>query len=307
MHSDGLEAATLATVNDRYWRILSGVLEIKSILQDCRINSVGGAMAGIQMFELAIIPIMLTNTSTWTGANIQAIKKLTDLQNKFYCFLFETPRTSPTVALTWDAGAMDISFRIKQEKLTFLYHLATLSPESLANQIFEAQKSYEFPGMVKECESLIKELDLPNIIKDLSGISKVQWKNRVKSALRTKFEDESKEKMKGLKKVKEGPMIHENFETRQYLKELTLDEARTKFKIRCEMTDLKFNFKHDKKYSDELWKCDSCQTSIESQQHVLICPAYSELREGKDINNDKDLTSYIKQVMKIREKLKITK
>ena len=73
------------------------------------------------------------------------------------------------------------------------------------------------------------------------------------------------------------------------------------------MTDLKFNFKHDKNYSDELWRCDSCQSSIETQQHVLICPAYSELRQGKDIKNDKDLVSYIKQVMKIREKLKIIK
>ena len=33
----------------------------------------------------------------------------------------------------------------------------------------------------------------------------------------------------------------------------------------------------------------------------------SKLRQGKDINNDKDLVSYIKQVMKIREKLKIIK
>ena len=102
-------------------------------------------------------------------------------------------------------------------------------------------------------------------------------------------------------------MIDESFGTKLYLTELTLDEARTKFKIRSEMTDLKFNFKHDKNYSDELWRCDSCQTCIETQQHVLICPAYSELWEGKDINNDKDLASYIKQVMKIREKLKITK
>ena len=48
-----------------------------------------------------------------------------------------------------------------------------------------------------------------------------------------------------------------------------------------------------------LWQCDSCQTSIESQSHIMWCPSYSELREGKDINNDNDLIEYVKSVLKI--------
>ena len=42
-------------------------------------------------------------------------------------------------------------------------------------------------------------------------------------------------------------------------------------------------------------------------EHVLICPAYAELREGKDIKNDRDLINYMQKVMIIRDKLKITK
>ena len=73
------------------------------------------------------------------------------------------------------------------------------------------------------------------------------------------------------------------------------------------MTDLAWNFKHDKEYEENLWRSESCCSRIETQEHVLVCPAYAELREGLDVNNDKDLVSYFEKVMKIRDKLKIIK
>ena len=39
----------------------------------------------------------------------------------------------------------------------------------------------------------------------------------------------------------------------------------------------------------------------------MWCQAYSEMRVGKDINNDNDLIEYVRNVLKIREKLKISK
>ena len=73
------------------------------------------------------------------------------------------------------------------------------------------------------------------------------------------------------------------------------------------MTDVKFNYKNDKQNRQELWRCDSCQTAIDTQSHILWCPSYKELRSGKDINNDRDLVNYIQNVMKIREQLNILK
>ena len=46
---------------------------------------------------------------------------------------------------------------------------------------------------------------------------------------------------------------------------------------------------------------------IESQSHILYCEAYAELRIGKDINNDKDLVTYMKNVLLVREKLNLNK
>ena len=92
-----------------------------------------------------------------------------------------------------------------------------------------------------------------------------------------------------------------------YLKELTLSKARMKFKIRTSMVDVKFNYKNDKRHMSDLWKCDSCLSAIESQNHVLHCPAYAELRNGKNINDDNDLTEYFRKVLQLREKLQISK
>ena len=60
------------------------------------------------------------------------------------------------------------------------------------------------------------------------------------------------------------------------------------------------NRKSDKAYDEKLWKCDYCK-NLDSQSHILWCPAFSPLREGKSLSNDQDLVEYFKNVMKIRE------
>ena len=88
---------------------------------------------------------------------------------------------------------------------------------------------------------------------------------------------------------------------------MKIGDARIKFKLRTNMTNVKFNYKSDPINLKSLWHCDSCQSAIDSQDHVLWCPAYQELREGKDINNDSDLIDYIRKVVQIRDKLKLIK
>ena len=47
--------------------------------------------------------------------------------------------------------------------------------------------------------------------------------------------------------------------------------------------------------------------AIETNSHVLWCPAYQNLREGKSLESDKDLAQYLMNVLKIREKFKLTR
>ena len=110
-----------------------------------------------------------------------------------------------------------------------------------------------------------------------------------------------KEIMKS-KKLKNSEMASENFMTRPYISELTLSEARTLFKFRSQMTQyIKMNFKNEQRYAKSLWKCEKC-TNIDTQSHILWCPYYKHLRHHKDLNNNKDLCKYLKDIYNDRKK-----
>ena len=108
-------------------------------------------------------------------------------------------------------------------------------------------------------------------------------------------------------KLAESRMSEEKFEMKNYIKEMKMTDAQEFFKYRTKMTNVKYNYKHDKGYSLELWKCDSCLSNIETQSHILWCPAYQELRTGKSLESQEDLVNYIKNVLAIREKLNLVK
>ena len=74
----------------------------------------------------------------------------------------------------------------------------------------------------------------------------------------------------------------------------------TNFRIRPKRLKTKMNMKHVENVTQKLWKCYYCQC-MDSQAHIIWCPAFSPLREDKDLSNNLDLVHYYQNVMKIRE------
>ena len=63
--------------------------------------------------------------------------------------------------------------------------------------------------------------------------------------------------MKKSNKLKNDPMVNEEFGMKPYIKNLTAHEARIFFKHRSKMTRyIKMNYKGDPVYEKQLWKCD---------------------------------------------------
>ena len=77
--------------------------------------------------------------------------------------------------------------------------------------------------------------------------------------------------------------------------------ARLNFIVRSRMTNTKMNQQSDKAHAKSLWKCDECR-NIDSQSHIVWCPFFADLREGKSLQNDDDLVEYFREVLNIREK-----
>ena len=122
-------------------------------------------------------------------------------------------------------------------------------------------------------------------------------------AIKSISEENAKKEMVKYSKVGYLGSSDEKLSIKDYVRNMSLRNARMMFRIRSSMADVKMNKKSDKKYASELWKCDLCG-NLDSQSHVLWCPAFSSLREGRSLDNDSDLVTYFHQVMKIRnEKL----
>ena len=108
--------------------------------------------------------------------------------------------------------------------------------------------------------------------------------------------------MLGLFLKDDGPTVGENFGKKDYLLSMTLRDARTNFRLRSNTTNVKMNRKSDPSYAAKLWKCYGCH-SLDTQSHIIWCPAFAPLREGLDVNNDKDIVHYFQQVFRLRDDL----
>ena len=122
----------------------------------------------------------------------------------------------------------------------------------------------------------------------------------VRKAIHKKSEENVKQVFKHYSKLKNKDLENEELSIKSYVKNMKLRDARTYFRIRGNMIMTKINMKNDKKFADELWRGDDCQ-SMDSHAHIIWCPVFAPLSEGKDLKKDSDLVNYYQQVIKIRE------
>jgi hypothetical protein len=300
LHSGGLAKSVQSTVNKRFGGCLNEILELKSVIEDFRMHSLGGIKVGIEIFNLAILPKLTYNSDTWTEMNTSTTKRLENLQNILLRCLLSVPTSTPVAALNWDFGFLSVEYRVSLKKIMFIHYLVNLNKEALASEIFEIQKEHNLPGLVKEGKELLQYFCLPNIIDEICPFTKQQWKQEAKKAVHSKYEENLKMKISGYSKLKDGPMMSENFEERSYLSDMTMHNARTHFRIRSMMINVKMNMRSDKSNAQKLWKCSECG-HVDTQSHIVWCPFFATLREGKSLDSDIDLVKYFQEVMKIRE------
>ena len=214
--------------------------------------------------------------------------------------LLAVPHSVPLPSLRSELGCLSMEERIHQRKLTFLFHVKSLPLSSLANEIYEIQRSFHFPGLVQECRHLIKKYQLPDIIDEENDYSKLQWKNLVKKSIYKHSEDSLRKQMAEYSKLKDGPLMKEGLKMKPYVLNMKLRDARTMFRNRTRMLPVKMNMKSNEKFAKNSWKCDDCQR-MDSQSHILWCPSYAPLRQNRDLEKDEDLVHFFQDVFKIRE------
>ena len=64
---------------------------------------------------------------------------------------------------------------------------------------------------------------------------------------------------------------------------------------------VKLNYKGVKKYEAEGWKCEDC-SNLDSEDHLLWCIGYEDIRQGLDLSSDHDLSLYLHKIHLKRSK-----
>ena len=105
--------------------------------------------------------------------------------------------------------------------------------------------------------------------------------------------------MSKLSKLEEFVESEEAYEIKSYIYEMNIHDARMFIRLRSKMFPCKENFP-----SDPVNVAEKCMV-VNSQSHILNCPAYKHLRKGKTLSFDLDVVQYYQKVLKIRSKLNI--
>ena len=243
LHELGVAASAEATINKRYGKVKQLIFEIKSILEDCRLNTVGGASTGLDLWEMSIVPFLYFSSECWVELKKESLKKLKELHLLFYRCLLGCPSTTPSASLFWFLGQLLPENKVIERKLLFLFHVANLPIQTVARQIYEEQRKLGIGGLVSECRTFLAQINVRESL--IKTASKSQWKSIIRSGILEKNRYEVLEMCKGLKKVDYFQLKNEDFELKEYFKTLSLKQSRTLFSIKTNMVNAKMNYMSD--------------------------------------------------------------
>ena len=298
IHCDGLSASIDATIKDRLGRIVSTTHEIKAVIDDFRMQALGGIMGAWDLWDLAVVPSLINNCSTWIGITSELVDRLEGVQEKFIRLILEVPVSTPKVALRAETGLKSMKHRIWYEKLNLVQAIRRMQG-GLAKEVYNEQVTHGWPGLAKEATEVCCSIGIPDVNNNLVS------KKDIQNALTNHDKKEIEEKYQKYKKL--DKIIGDDPTTaKDYMKQKCLADTRMIFRLRTEMVNVKDNMRN--KYKGSSVNCDACNLKVaESQIHVMVCPGYEDIRVGKDMMKDRDLVNYFREVLMLREKRKCDK
>ena len=301
LHTDGVRASCMATIKDREGKINAAAFEVQSIIDDFRMQAIGGMMAAFELWERAMVPSLLSGAGTWVGITSTEEERLDKIQEFFWRVMFKVPESCPRIALRAETGMMGMKHRVWLSKLLLLKRIKSQTLDTLSRKILEEQWTNQWPGLSREVAEICDNLDIPNINENSITVGKL------KTAVFDHHYKELKDKISKSKKM----MKHtdEDFSKPQdYLNEKSVENSRMAFRIRCEMVqDIRGNYKdkYRRQGGEIALECQDCLTNeIQTQSHCLICPRWEKLREGLELNKLEDMVKYFQKLLSERMKSK---
>ena len=300
MSSAGLADSVYQTVLAREGKIKGASLEIALIVNDWRAQVTGGMETALMLWESCCIPSLMHGAGTWVETTSETEKRLNKIQNYFVRLVLRLGPGSPLVAILWDSSLLDMKLRIWEQKVMMVFHIRSLDKDTLANTIYEEQKSNEWPGLYKETKQICEDLQIEDC--NVTRLSKQRYKEVVLAACHKKNEETLRSK------ANEGNCSRisgDKYGMRDYLKTQNISETREWFKSRFGLQPFAGNYSHDQRFAKSDWLC-RCKTVREEEGHITSgkCEVYGDLKsQFGDLGEDKNLVDFFRAVLDRRDDL----
>ena len=297
----GLTDSVAKTVEAREGKIRGACMEIAQIVSDWRASVVGGMETALVMWEACCIPSLLNGAGTWMEMSEETERKLNALQRWFHRLIYQVGPGAPMASLCWDTTCLEMGLRVWREKLMLALHIRSLGEETLAHRMYSEQQTWDWPGLVGECENICNELNIESV--NTTQLGKTHYRKVVTSACHKENEKRLRAQADG--KIKCERIKEEVYEKKPYISEKQIQDVRNMYRTRFGMQPFAGNYSHDQKFKKTNFMC-RCTKEREEEQHIMSgdCPVYADIRaQFQDFGSDDDLVRYFTMVLDRRDEL----
>ena len=289
------ESITL-TIKKRIGIVKKSIVEIRSIVEDCRSSIVGSVKTGLLLWNSCVIPFLTNNASTWLQMKNSDVEILMKLETSFFSSLLAV-KNCPSMAFYWDLGALVFPLRILQEKLLLYHHISCLPESSISHQVLRIQERLNFPSLRDEVINFLRKHE----VFDVKSFSKRDWQRFVRRKILDMNRDFIVENSRKYKKIDHISMACEEFGIKEYFSNLNLHDSRLKFRERSKcLPSCRIDYPSDKDNIKAAFKCYDCDEIDSGSLHWQSCSGYEHLRRNRNLQSDVELCGYYRDIIKLR-------
>jgi hypothetical protein len=218
--------------------------------------------------QAMLLSVLLFNSETWLRLTKASLKKIESVDHMLLRKVFQTPISTPIVALYLESGCVPIRFTIKAKRIMFLHHILTREEDALITRVFWAQ--VHSPARGDWCQVVEEDLsDLGMEHLSFTAISEMK-KSTLKNLLKKQVSETS------LKYLAEEKEKSSKYSSRSFIGLQMQPYLSDKCRWPCKMKLLYFQWrtkmiKVGYNYRNKV-KCPICSDDEDTQQHLLHCP-----------------------------------
>ena len=161
---------------------------------------------------------------------------------------------------------------------------------------------HNYDGLAKELAPFLEELG----VTDIQSYSKYQIKKIAKQKILQKQKTELMTQAQRYMKISPKLLSQEEFRVHDYLKSLTVSEARFRFRLYSRMTPrVATCWKGERKYREMEYQCIAhreagepvTEDNRDTEEHIMHCIFYSDLRSDLSLSSHRGLVQYFRRVI----------